>query len=76
MELTASAILKFSASNGNRSVEAWAADDRFASGEAIHMNGDPGGPFAGGLAVNHVRKGEGADPPTAYAPVRPRWPEN
>jgi predicted dienelactone hydrolase len=39
---------------GDELVAIWAADDRFAIGEAIRMNGDPGSRFAGRLDVQHV----------------------
>jgi hypothetical protein len=39
---------------GDELVEIWAADDRFAIGAAIRMNGDPSSPFAGLLDVHHV----------------------
>ncbi len=39
---------------GDALVAIWAADDRFAIDQAIHMDRDPGSPFAGHLDMQHV----------------------
>ncbi|HJZ48044.1 MAG TPA: hypothetical protein VKE41_12790, partial [Roseiflexaceae bacterium] len=39
---------------GDALVAIWAADDRFAIGEAMRLNGDPSSPFVGRLDVQHV----------------------